>query len=89
MDILTGLSFSIPFNYVLLITGIMALALIWGKRKLGLLAVAGIFILWAIETHSVGVVKFVQESSIGMLAALSIVLSMSVLVFMVFKDQRN
>lgn len=89
MDILNGLSFSIPFNYLLLIVGIMALAVIWGKHKLGLVAVASAFLILGIEANSTGVVKMIQESSTGMLAALSIVLSMSVLVVMVFKDQRQ
>ncbi len=89
MEFLNGLSFSIPFNYVLLIVGIMALTIIWGKHKLGLLAVAGAFFLWAVEAHSTGVVQMIQSSSTGMLAALSIVLSMSILVVMVFKDHSH
>ncbi len=87
MEFLSGLSFSIPFNYVLLIVGIMSLTIIWGKHKLGLLAVAGTLVLWAVEANSAGVVQMIQNSSTGMLAALSIVLSMSILVVMVFKDQ--
>lgn len=86
-NLLSGLEISISANYVLLITGIMALAIIWGKKKLGITAVAGASAVWALQVNQIELMDFIHGSSVGMMAALSVVLGMSLLIMMVFKDE--
>lgn len=83
-----GITLSLPFNYVLLVLGVMALSTIWGKHKQGLLVVAGAFMYWVFDANRQSIMEMVNGSSIGMMAALSIVLTMSVLVAMAFQDER-
>ncbi len=84
---LSDLALSLPFNYLLLIAGIMALATIWGKAKMGLLAASVTFFILVFKTNSALLMEIFKGSSTGMLAALSIALTMSILVIVVLKDQ--
>ncbi len=86
-NLLSDLEISISVNYVLLITGIMALAIIWGKKKLGFVAVAAASAVWVLEANRTGLMDFIHGSSVGMMAALSVVLGMSLLIMMLFKDE--
>ena len=69
--------------------GVLALCMIWGRYKLGILAAFGSFIYWGYKANFLGMVHYMEKNMIALLGGIFVVLSMSFLILMtLFEESR-
>jgi len=86
-DLWNGMAFSLPFQSVALVLGILMLCMVWGRFKLGLVTAFGTFMYWAFQANLLGMLRLMEENMVAMLAGIFVVLSLSILILMTLFEE--
>ncbi len=86
-EFLNGMTFNLPVQWVALVLGFLALCLIWGRFKLGLMVGFGSFVYWGVRANLPNLLYLMDGNVAAVIGGILVAISMSFLILNALLDE--